>query len=161
MTAELPDEVATYLATHHVMTLGTVGPGGPWAAAVFYAWHEGGLIFLSAPTTRHARNLAGDARCAATIHDDTGDWKAVKGLQIEGRVQRLDGAAAKAAREAYAGKFPLLSPLATLPPAITEALAKICWYRLAPARLYFIDNARGFGQRREFALEPPDSPRDE
>lgn len=152
MSATLPAEVAAYLAAHHVMTLATIGPDGPWAAAVFYAWHERSLVFLSAPTTRHARNLAADPRCAATIHDDTGDWKAVKGIQLEGRVQRLDGVEADGARTAYAERYPLLGPMSKIPLVISEALAKICWYRLVPMRMYFIDNARGFGHRDGFDL---------
>jgi uncharacterized protein YhbP (UPF0306 family) len=134
------------------MTLATVGPDGPWAAAVFYAWHDDSLIFLSAPGTRHAGNLAHDARCAATIQDDTGDWKAVKGIQIEGRVQCLDGAEADAARAAYVERYPLLSAKSAIPLAIAEALAKIRWYRLLPVRMYFIDNASGFGHRDGFDL---------
>ncbi len=152
MAGELPAEVAAYLASHNVMTLATHGDDGPWAAAVFYAWHDGSLIFLSAPTTRHARHLAADPRCAATIQDDTGDWKAVRGIQIEGRVECLDGEAAAQARARYGGKFPLVAPLATLPPAIAAALAKVRWYRLVPARVGFIDNAKGFGHRDDFDL---------
>jgi hypothetical protein len=110
------------------------------------------LIFLSAPTTRHARNLEADPRCAATIQDDTADWKAVKGIQLEGRVERLAGDAAQAAHRRYAEKFPLVGPLAKIPPAIVEALAKIRWYRLTPSRLYFIDNGKGFGHRDEIAV---------
>ncbi len=150
MTAGLPPEVAAYLAGHSVMTLATQGADGPWASAVFYALDGGSLVFLSAPNTRHARNLDRDDRCAATIQDDTADWKAVKGIQLEGRVVRLAGDEATAAHRRYAEKFPLVSPLAKIPPAIIEALAKICWYRLTPSRLYFIDNARGFGHRDEF-----------
>jgi uncharacterized protein YhbP (UPF0306 family) len=150
MPARLRPEVAAYLADHHVMTLATHGPDGPWAAAVFYAWSGSDLVFLSAPATRHARNLEHDARCAATIHDDTADWKTVKGIQIEGRVDRLAGDDAALARQAYAEKFPIVSPLAKIPPAIAEALAKITWYRLLPTRMYFIDKSKGFGHRDEF-----------
>jgi uncharacterized protein YhbP (UPF0306 family) len=154
MTAsELPAEVAAYLASHHVMTLATQGADGPWAAAVFYAWHEGSLIFISAPSTRHALNLAADPRCAATIHDDTGDWKAVKGIQFEGRVEQLAGKHADQARLAYGNKFPLVSPLTKIPPPIAEALAKIRWYRLRPQRMYYIDNAKGFGHREQLDLD--------
>ena len=141
-----------YLASHHVMTLATQGLEGPWASAVFYAMDGSSLIFLSAPTTRHARNLEQDARCAAAIQDDTGDWKAVKGMQIEGRVQRLDGPAALLARERYAERHALVSPAAAMPPAIAEALAKVGWYRLLPTRMYYIDNSRGFGHREEIAV---------
>ncbi len=151
MKSALSPEVTACLAGHNVMSLASHGPDGPWASAVFYVWSDGALIFLSAPTTRHSRNLALDPRCAATIHHDTSDWKAVKGIQIEGRVERLDGELAKHARTRYAEKFPLVSPLAAIPPAIAEALAKIAWYRLVPTRMYFIDNARGFGHREEFS----------
>jgi len=147
----LPGDVSAYLATHHVMTLATQGAEGPWAAAVFYAWDEGALLFLSAPTTRHSRNLEADPRCAATIQDDTADWKAVKGIQLEGRVERLHGDAALRARARYGEKFPLVGPLAAVPPAIAEALARIAWFRLVPARICYIDNARGFGHREEFS----------
>jgi uncharacterized protein YhbP (UPF0306 family) len=152
MTAGLPPEVVAYLADHHVMTLASQGVDGPWASAVFYALDGGSLLFLSAPTTRHARNLELDDRCAVTIQDDIADWKAVKGIQLEGRVARLVGDEATAAHRRYAEKFPLVSPLAKIPPAIVEALARIRWYRLTPSRLYFIDNARGFGHRDEFPL---------
>lgn len=153
MIAGLPPEVAAYLADHNVMTLATQGVEGPWASAVFYALDGGSLVFLSAPKTRHARNLELDDRCAATIQDDTADWKAVKGIQLEGRVARLAGAEATAAHRRYAEKFPLVSPLAKIPAAIVEALAKIRWYRLTPSRLYFIDNSKGFGHRDEFLLD--------
>lgn len=146
-------EIADYLADHHVMTLATQGEEGPWASAVFYAWVDGALVFLSSPDTRHARNLAGDSRCAASIQDDTGDWKAVKGIQLEGRVQRLDGEEAVRTRSAYAKKYPLVSPVAVMPTAIAEALAKVVWYRLRPEKLYFIDNSRGFGHRDEFGFQ--------
>ncbi len=153
MAASLPPEVAAYLAEHNVMTLATLGTDGPWASAVFYAVDGGALVFLSSPATRHARNLEHDSRCAAAIQDDTADWKAVKGIQFEGRVVRLAGDEATAAHRCYAKKFPIVSPLAIVPPAIVEALAKICWYRLTPSRLYFIDNARGFGHRDEVDLD--------
>ena len=40
MQVILPQAVADYLGGHHVMTLATCGPEGPWAAAVFYASDE-------------------------------------------------------------------------------------------------------------------------
>jgi uncharacterized protein len=154
VTAALPDAVAAYLRDHHVMTLATCGADGPWAAAVFYA-HEGtALYFLSAPTTRHARNLAQDVCCAATIHDDLADWRAVRGVQLEGRVQRLEGEDARAAQRLYGAKFPLVADLGRAPLAIAAAFDKVAWYRLAAERLHFIDNRRGFGHRESFEFPP-------
>ncbi|MDP2821362.1 MAG: pyridoxamine 5'-phosphate oxidase family protein [Sulfuritalea sp.] len=153
MPMVLPQPVADYLAGHHVMTLATSGAEGPWAAAVFYASEGSSLIFLSSPNTRHCRNLAQDSRCAATIQEDYRDWPEIKGIQLEGRVTRLEGAEVASARERYGGKFPIAGPLAMVPPAIVEALAKVSWYRLVPQRMHFIDNSKGFGHRDEIHLE--------
>lgn len=151
----LPADVAAQLGRHHVMTLATVGEDGPWAAAVFYAHDDARLYFLSSPSTRHARNLAQDARCAATVQHDVADWPAVLGIQIEGRAQALDGDAARTAHEVYGRKFPLVADLGRAPLAIATAFARIRWYRLDAARVHLIDNRRGFGHRDTFELAPP------
>ena len=152
MLMVLPQPVADYLAGHHVMTLATHGADGPWAAAVFYASEGASLIFLSSPNTRHCHNLAQDPRCAATIQEDYREWPEIKGIQLEGRVIELQGDEEKRARQIYGDKFPAIGPLAKVPPAIVEALAKVRWYRLVPERLHFIDNSRGFGHREEINL---------
>lgn len=149
MALQLPPEVSDWLAQHHVMTLATQGADGPWAAAVFYAVQGDDLLFLSSPATRHCTDLAHDARCAATIQGQPEDWRAIKGIQIEGRAGELHGAARDRARDAYAQRFAFVRP-AGAPAAIVAALARVRWYRLRIARLYFIDNAQGFGARRRF-----------
>ncbi|NJD33967.1 MAG: pyridoxamine 5'-phosphate oxidase [Betaproteobacteria bacterium] len=144
--------MADYLARHHVMTLATHGAEGPWAAAVFYAAEGASLIFLSAPATRHCRNLAQDSRCAATIQEDYREWPEIKGIQLEGRVFELQGEEERRAQLLYGEKFPVVGPLAKVPPAIVKALARVRWYRLVPERLHFIDNSQGFGHRDEIDL---------
>jgi uncharacterized protein YhbP (UPF0306 family) len=151
MNLIVPPHVADYLAARNVMTLATQGPAGPWAAAVFYACEGSSLVFLSSPESRHCRNLAQDARCAATIQEDCSDWAGIKGIQLEGRVLELDGEERERAQSLYGGKFPIAASLATMPPAIFEAMARVHWYRLLPERLRFIDNSKGFGHREEFA----------
>jgi len=150
MDVKLPPQVADYLAGHNVVTLATQGPEGPWAAAVFYASEGSSLVFLSSPGSRHCRNLALDARCAATIQEDYSDWSSIKGIQLEGRVRELQGEERERAQRLYAAKFPVAVP-ADAPPAVREALARVHWYRLQAERLYFIDNSKGFGRREEFA----------
>jgi uncharacterized protein YhbP (UPF0306 family) len=152
LPTKLPQQVADYLAGHHVMTLATHGAEGPWAAAVFYANECASLIFLSAPTTRHCRNLAQDARCAATIQEDYREWSQIKGIQLEGRVVELQGDEEKHARRLYGEKFPIVGAVAVIPPAIVKALAKVRWFRLLPERVFFIDNSNGFGHRDEIDL---------
>jgi hypothetical protein len=148
----LPQAVAAYLAGHHVMTLATHGAEGPWAAAVFYASDGASLIFLSAPNTRHCRNLAQDSRCAATIQEDYREWSQIKGIQLEGRVVELQGEEERRAQHLYGEKFPIVAAVADVPPAIVKALARVRWFRLVPEHFHFIDNSRGFGHRDEIDL---------
>lgn len=145
-------QLLEYLQTHNVMTLATVGPEGPWAAAVFYVSEQTSLYFLSAPTTRHSSNFEHDPRVAATIQEDYSHWKEIKGIQVEGRVARLHGPGKERAIELYTKKFSFISPLLRVPMALAAAMDKVAWYRLTPSKLYFIDNAQGFGNRQQ--IEP-------
>lgn len=154
MSDALRQRVLAYLRGHHVLTLATHGADGPWASAVFYASSDTTLYFLSAPDSRHCRNLSDNdnARVAATIQDDCSDWPAIKGVQLEGRVSQLDGDEETAARQLYAQKFPVVGLAAKAPAAIVKALAKVRWYRIVPTRMYFIDNSVGFAKRDEVML---------
>lgn len=134
-----------YLEAHHVMTLATSGPAGPWAAAVFYASEGFALTFLSSPRSRHAADLEADPRVAAAIHEDYHDWPPIQGLQLEGRARLLQGAEAEAAAALFARKFPLVADPTQA--EVRRALERVGWYRLEPSAVYFVDNARGFGRR--------------
>ncbi len=153
---KLPPEVAEFLAAHHVMTLATQGASGPWAAAVFYARDGDDLVFLSSLSSRHCTDLAADSRCAATIHGETLDWRSIRGIQLEGHVGELTGDDRARAQQLYAERFPFIRP-GGAPAAIAAALARVRWYRLRIARLHFIDNARGFGQRQQFEAQEASS----
>ena len=148
MSAELREDALAYLGAHNVMSLATVGPDGPWSAALFYASEGFTLYFLSGSTTRHTRNLLADARASATIQQDYSDWREIKGLQLEGRVERLPEPEKARVVKLYADKFPVTRP-DQAPPEIAAALARIGWYRFVPSRVLFIDNARGLGHRQE------------
>lgn len=149
MTAEARTNALAYLADHHVMTLATTGSDGVWAAAVFYVNEGFDLFFLSAGHTRHGQNMAQNKYAAATIQEDYHDWPTIQGIQLEGDVQLLDGAARDEAIRLYQAKYPFVSPNN---PAIGPALAKVNWYRLRPRRLHFIDNRKGLGHRDEVEM---------
>jgi len=121
---------------------------------VFYVNDGTGLVFLSSPASRHARNLALDPRCAATIQEDCSDWTQIKGVQLEGQVTPLQGDELAHGQRLYGQKFPLVGSRGKLPVAIAVALERVRWYRLQPQRLYFIDNSRGFGHRDEIGPAP-------
>ena len=135
------NEALAYLAAHNVMTLAT---SSVWAAAVFYASDGFALYFVSSPASRHARDLAQDPRVAAAIHEDYADWRAIRGIQLSGTVERLEGEAREAALACYRNKFSFLNRPAA---ALAQALGKAACYRLTPIEIYFIDNSAGFGRR--------------
>ncbi|MGP1678323.1 MAG: pyridoxamine 5'-phosphate oxidase family protein [Burkholderiales bacterium] len=151
----LRGQVAHYLREHHVMTLASHGDEGVWTAAVFYANDGFTIYYLSAPTSRHCRNLAASPRASAAIHEDYADWREIKGVQMEGIASALSGEEEQRARRLYGAKFPVVGKLEQAPAAIVKALAKVRWYKLMPERLYFIDNSRGFGHRDEIDLRQP------
>lgn len=152
MSPNLSSRVWQHLQHLHVATLATAGPDGPWAAAVFYVHDGWDLYFLSAPTSRHALNLAHNAQVAVTIQADHADWPGIQGVQLEGTVEILRGDAEARARHLYGQKFPVVGKLAQAPAVIVKALTKVCWYRVTTRRLLFIDNTLGFGHREELDL---------
>lgn len=149
MALNLSGDAAAFLRDHHVMTLATQDPDGPWAAALFYALAGDDLVFLSAPSSRHAGDLARDSRCAATIQGQEQDWRCIQGVQIEGFAAAVRGAERVDSRRIYEERFPFVASSGASD-SVAKALAKAQWYRLRVVRLMFIDNTRGFGQRQEF-----------
>src|SRR3990172_10465710 len=87
--SSLKTELLDYLATHNVMTIASSNGNVPWAAAVFYANADFVLYFLSNPKSRHGMNIAENSQVSAAIHEDYHDWRKIRGIQLEGRAERL------------------------------------------------------------------------
>jgi len=153
MTDDLRRRICGFLAEHHVMTLATIGHEGPWAAAVFYAPEDLRLYFLSSPSSRHARNLAGDSRVAASVQRDYDDWPGIRGLQMEGEVSSVETTEQARVRAIYQQRFPLIGGGAGVPRKLLEALDRIRWYAFQPREIYLIDNRRGFAHREHYAVD--------
>src|SRR3989337_2111567 len=96
MAGELKQQILDYLRSHNTMTLATCEADMPWAATVFYASEYLQLYFFSSPEARHSLNLAVNSRVAVTIQEDYKDWRAIKGIQLEGQVMLVDGVIEKA-----------------------------------------------------------------
>jgi uncharacterized protein len=157
MSGELKRQILDYLHSHNTMTLATCAGGTPWAATVFYASDELQLYFFSSPDARHSLNLAANARVAGTIQEDYKDWRAIKGIQLEGEVMLVDGVLEKAkAMAVYARKYADVIKLFTDPASgiFYKAFLKVKFYRVVPQKIFFIDNERGFGNRQELELNP-------
>jgi|DewCreStandDraft_5_1066085.scaffolds.fasta_scaffold00919_13 uncharacterized protein YhbP (UPF0306 family) len=150
MRDDLRRRVANYLARHTTLTLATLGSDGrPQAAPLFYASDAHlNLIFLSSPDSRHSRNLARNPAAAAAIYDEVWEWQAIRGVQIEGQVERLEGEARQAALALYRTKYPFIAEFA---PQVEASVL----YRLRPRWLRYIDNSVAFGWREEMELDAP------
>ncbi len=141
-----------FLAAHQVMTIATNGTLGLWAAAVFYV-HDGfRLYFLSAGHTRHAQNMTDFPHVAGTIQEDYAQWEKIKGMQFDGTITLLSGAARIKAITVYGKKYSFVTKGI---PTIQKALSKVNWYALDLMHLYLIDNSKGFGHRDEISLTQP------
>ncbi|MGZ8426198.1 MAG: pyridoxamine 5'-phosphate oxidase family protein [Candidatus Binatia bacterium] len=150
-------QVLDYLKGHNTMTLATSAGDLPWAATVFYASDGLRLYFFSAPESRHCQNISANGRVAVTIQEDYQDWRKIKGIQLEGRAELVDGVVAKGkAMAIYALKYPGVIKLFTDPTSgvFHKAFLKVKFYCVVPEKLFFIDNAQGFGKRQELLLEP-------
>jgi uncharacterized protein YhbP (UPF0306 family) len=141
------------------LALATSGPEGLWVAAVYFAGDLDELYFLSSPTSRHGRNLVAEPRVAAAINQDEHDWREIRGIQLEGecRLVSTPGEHLRAWR-AYLRKFPFVRELLRrreeLGTGMAAKLLRTRMYRLRTARLFYLDNRRGFGNRAE-VLELP------
>lgn len=162
-----------YLESHNIAVLSTGGEN-PWAAAVFYVSDGFTLYFLSRPESIHGRHLAASPHLAAAVTENyrlegLDDWRKIKGIQLEGEAVMLtDEGETGPAAEKYAAKYPFTAPylktMTTFPralgildkltrglPAVPdfEAAAENRLYRLNVTRLWWMDNAASFEQRRE------------
>jgi uncharacterized protein len=151
----LKQRVLDYLSNHNTMTLATCGGGDPWAATVFYANNDLRLYFFSAPESRHCQNLSAHPRVAVTIQEDYKDWRAIKGVQLEGKVDLVESVGEKAkALAVYGRKYPDVIRLFTDPRSgvYHRAFLKVRFYSVLPERLFFVDNEQGFGKRQELSI---------
>ncbi|MBM4264481.1 MAG: pyridoxamine 5'-phosphate oxidase [Deltaproteobacteria bacterium] len=155
MSDALKQQVYDYLKSHNTMTLATSSGDMPWASTVFYASDELRLYFFSAPESRHCQNFTSNGRVAVTIQEDYGDWREIKGVQLEGRVDLVDGILEKTkAMAIYARKYPDVIKLFSDPNSgvFYKAFLKVKFYCVTPEKLFYIDNAQGFGKRQELVL---------
>ena len=155
MADALKQQVVDYLKNHNTMTLATCVGEMPWAATVFFASDELRLYFFSAPDSRHCQNLMANPRVAVTVQEDYKDWRKIKGIQLEGRVELVDGVLEKAkAMAVYAIKYPDVIKLFTDPSSgvFHKAFLKVKFYCVVPQKLFFIDNEQGFGKRQELLI---------
>lgn len=147
-----------FLDEHNTLTLATCSGDKPWAATVFFASDADlNLYFVSDHRTHHGEDIAANPDVVATVNPDCDNWRDIRGLQIEGRAEVVEGLARVKALTLYLAKFPQIDALFSKPKdeheeTIAQRLKATNFYRLVPGWIRFIDNSRGFGFREEYEL---------
>jgi hypothetical protein len=145
------------VAQEWVITLATADGGQPWAAPVYYAFHDGGFFFFSSPDSRHIRQGLAVGQTAAAIHARADSWQGIRGLQMSGRVRAVKpGIRAAKAVKAYAKRFPFVREFFSAGQSMDlEAFARrfrVRLYEFKADLVYYQDNSVEFGFREEIEL---------
>ena len=143
---DLRDRVTAYLASHHTMTVATMGDA-PHAASVFYVV-DGALrlVFISKISSVHGCHIGQEGPVAVTVSEDYGDWELIQGVQLWGQARLLSGVARAKGMTLYLTRFPFVHDMLKQP-KLAELIAGIGVYQVTPQRLAFTDNTTGvFGR---------------
>ena len=148
-------DLLAVLRETNALTLATLDPDGmPRATPLFFAVDlnqvsDGHLVlpfsvlFLSDPASAHSLDLARDPRASVALYPGETDWRSLRGAQMKGHAERLQGGASERARKTYRQRIPIAAEL-------EDAVARSAVYRFSPAWARLIDNRRGFGHREEW-----------
>ena len=148
MITELGQRISDFLAAHHVMSLATLGAGGPHATSLFYACEGLTLIWLSQPDSQHSQDIEACSNVAATVAPDYTDFAEIRGVQMAGAAHRIVATDERIRCLAQLKlRYSFLGQLATGPSKLQQAYAQADVYRLQPTRIALIDNTRGFGHK--------------
>ncbi len=151
--SDLSARIEQFIDAYHVMSLATTSGEGPHAANLFYIRDRLSLVWVSDPTTQHSRDLAGNARVAATIAPDVSDYPAVRGVQLTGEARLVTEFTRRTRLLALLiCRYNFLARLDAGPEKMKTAFQKAGVYRLTPSRIVLIDNSRGFGHKETLSL---------
>ena len=154
---ELERIVIRYMDSFTTMTIACSSEDRPWATDVFYARQGLDLIFFSSPTSRHCTAFSRNPAAAATIHGDYKGWKKIKGLQMEGQVQRMKGAAVRArALAIYLRRYPFVRGFFSkhgVVSQVSKKMAGVDLYAFRPFHIFYTDNEVRFRTRWKLQVQ--------
>jgi hypothetical protein len=84
--AMTPEEVDAFLAEERTCRVATIGPSGPHATPLWYAWHGGALWLTSVVRSQRWTDLQRDPRVAVVVDAGT-SYDELRGVELRGRVE--------------------------------------------------------------------------
>lgn len=149
------ESVEAIVAQTTVLTLATGGEdGAPHANMAFFALGPVfDLFFVSEPSTRHGRNVAGRPRASAAIWLSPPEYgEHLQGMQLTGECAVARDDVAAAAFAAYSGRFPSFGRDPTLRESYLAGTAASSLYRFRVNSLTLVDEPR-LGRRNYLNLD--------
>jgi uncharacterized protein YhbP (UPF0306 family) len=134
--------IIDFIDEHHVLTLATCAAHEPYCANMFYVYIEDENVFVLASdsSTRHIADVVENSAVAASIVLETETIGSIRGLQLQGVLQRPADSLKRKARRAYLRRFPY------------AVLRGAPLWVVRPTFLKFTDNRLGFGKKIEAHL---------
>ncbi len=143
------------IQTQKTLVLATADPA-PWCAPVFYVFQDQSFFFFSSEGSRHINGALASNRCAASIFRDGDDWREIEGLQMDGKLERIQlGSKAVSVFRAYLNKFPAVRESFL---DLTHELTRFTQhfrtqlYAFVPEHVFYLNNQTGLDKRREIRL---------
>jgi len=148
------------LQSQSVLTLAMADSCGSWSAPVLYVaeWLQDRpvLYFLSSPSSRHIKNLPANGAAAASVYANySGDWQAIRGLQMQGYIDQVRDVDRAHWQSLYFARFPEVAEIINNPQSeqqqkIASAFAKVGYYRFVPSDIRLTDNSQQFASRQQW-----------
>lgn len=142
---DIKKRVLEVLDKTHLMSLATMDDAGVWVADVIFIYDKDlNIYWLSAPEARHSQAVLKNNKVAGTITYSTKKNEPNFGIQLEGRVERLEGIQFILVAKHWAKRghpAPDISKVATL-------LDGDCWYKMTPTKIELVDE-ENFGFERQ------------
>jgi len=103
------ENICSFLADHHVLTISTQSASELWSAILFYVYDtKSQSIYIMTPLeTRHGEMMIGNPKVSGTISDQVTDITQITGLQFSADVKILVEQAEISARALYEKFFPV------------------------------------------------------
>jgi uncharacterized protein YhbP (UPF0306 family) len=155
MTSATASSPLHLIQTQRTLVLGTADPD-PWCAPVYYVYQQQAFFFFSSERSRHISAALAGNRCAASIFRDSDDWREIEGLQMDGKLERIQlGSKAVSVFRAYLNKFPAVKESfldLTLELTRFTQHFRTQLYAFVPEHVFYLNNQTGLDKRREIRL---------
>ncbi|MDO4878495.1 MAG: pyridoxamine 5'-phosphate oxidase family protein [Neisseria sp.] len=142
----IPQNIADFFRSNHVVSIAAAGEGRPWCACCFYVFDEARatLIVLTSRNSRHGALMLDNPQVAGTVAGQPQGFAQISGIQLSARAECLTD---KEQRAAALSRYTAVHPLAK-----AMALKTDVWL-LFLENVKFTDNKLVFAQKTHWQRE--------